>query len=75
MLKYYMVYGPKYAGIFICVINIDRPRDILDLLSLGQNISNLMQCQSSEFVSIQQNPDKNSQNNTKTDNLPNRHTD
>ena len=40
-------------------INISRTRDILDLLSLGKNISDLMQRLSSENVSTQQESGKN----------------
>ena len=46
------------------VINIDHTRDILDLLGLGKNISDLMQRLSLEFISTQQNSGKNSQNDT-----------
>ena len=49
-----------YGGIsWLRGLNISRTRDVLDLLSLGKNISELMQRLSSEHVSTQQESDKN----------------
>ena len=52
-------------------INFGRVREVLDLLELGKNVSNLMQRLSSENVSTQQNSGENSQNDTNADNLLN----
>ena len=52
-------------------LNIGRVREVLDLLELGKNVSNLMQRLSTENVSTQQNSGENSQNDTNTDNLLN----
>ena len=61
-----------YGGIpWLACINIGRTRDVLDLLSLGKNISDLMQRLRTENVSTQQNSGKNSQNDTNATNLLN----
>lgn len=52
-------------------ISFGRVREVLDLLELGKNVSNLMQRLSSENVSTQQNSGENSQNDTSADNLLN----
>ena len=44
---------------WLACINIGRTRDILDLLSMGKNISDLMQRLSSENVSNPQKSEKN----------------
>ena len=52
-------------------LNIGRTREVLDLLSMGKNISDLMQRLQTENVSTQQNSGTNSQNDTNADNLLN----
>ena len=52
-------------------INFGRVREVLDLLELGKNVSNLMQRIRIENVSTQQNSGKNSQNDTNANNLLN----
>lgn len=52
-------------------INFGRVREVLDLLELGKNVSNLMQRLRTENVSPQQNSGENSQNDTNADNLLN----
>lgn len=52
-------------------INFGRVREVLDLLELGKNVSDLMQRLRTESVSTQQNSGENSQNDTNTTNLLN----
>ena len=63
------------ADSWLACINISRTRDILDLLSMGKNISDLMQRLQTENVLTNQNSGTNSQNDTNADNLLTRHTD
>ncbi len=49
-------------------MNFGSVREVLDLLGMGKNVSDLMRRLRTENVSTQQNSGKNSQNDTNADN-------